>query len=80
MIAGGLAVLLPAGAETASALISSSTINELATHKRDGRRVRASGRVCAVARTRRQSRVTDTRRWCECVDVAAVLASPKEER
>jgi pimeloyl-ACP methyl ester carboxylesterase len=28
------------------------------------------GRVCAVAKTRSGSRVTDTRRWCERVDVA----------
>jgi hypothetical protein len=28
------------------------------------------GRVCAVAKTRSGSRVTDARRWCERVDVA----------
>jgi pimeloyl-ACP methyl ester carboxylesterase len=30
-----------------------------------------SGRVCAVANTRIRSRVTDTRRWCERVNVSA---------
>jgi hypothetical protein len=38
------------------------------------------GRVCAVATTRAGSRVTDTRRWCEPVDVVEVRATPKEER
>jgi pimeloyl-ACP methyl ester carboxylesterase len=32
------------------------------------------GRVCAVAKTRSGSRVTDTRRWCERVDVVPVRA------
>jgi pimeloyl-ACP methyl ester carboxylesterase len=32
------------------------------------------GRVCAVATTRRGARVTDRRRWCERVQVAATLA------
>jgi pimeloyl-ACP methyl ester carboxylesterase len=31
------------------------------------------GRVCAVAKTRSGSRVTDARRWCERVQVAATL-------
>ncbi len=30
-----------------------------------------TGRVCAVANTRTRSRVTDTRRWCERVNVSA---------
>jgi hypothetical protein len=134
MIAGRLtvvaavAVTVLAGAEAANALIATNTIDELATHKRDGRLVRATGpiactrgeriaitatvrqaaararsrwrgrctgavqhwritgrarrgtrfedgrgRVCAVATTRRAAHVTDTRRWCEPVDLAAVL-------
>jgi pimeloyl-ACP methyl ester carboxylesterase len=35
------------------------------------------GRVCAVARTRRGARVTDRRRWCERVQVAATFGRGK---
>ena len=127
LVVVGLAVALLFGAETASAFISSNTIDERATYKKDGRLVGVSGRiactrgervairvairqsataarsrgrwkgrcrgkvqhwqvtaharrgtrfkngggrVCAVANTRSGSRVTDTRKWCERVDVA----------
>jgi hypothetical protein len=66
-VVAAVAVTVLAGAEATNALISSNTIDELATHKRDGRLVRA------VATTRRAAHVTDTRRWCEPVDLAAVL-------
>jgi pimeloyl-ACP methyl ester carboxylesterase len=127
LVAVGLAVVVLSGAEAASAYISANTIDELATHKNDGRLLRVTGpiactrgerisigvavsqpataaraqsrwrgrcngevqrwqvgararggarfetgrgRVCAVAKTRSGSRVTDARRWCEPVDVA----------
>ena len=128
LVALGLAVVMLAGADAASAFLSANTIDELATHKKHGRLVRVtgpigctrgervsisvgvrqpataararnrwkgrctgevqhwqvrartrrgtrfengSGRVCAVANTRTGSRVTDTRRWCERVNVSA---------
>ena len=39
-----------------------------------------SGRVCAVAKTRTGSRVTDTRRWCERVNVVPEPRSRQEDR
>jgi hypothetical protein len=36
------------------------------------------GRVCAVATTRAGSRVTDTRRWCERVDVVEVQTRDRD--
>jgi hypothetical protein len=136
-VGAGLAVVMLAGADAASALIATNTIDDLATHNEHGRLVRATGpiacargervairivvrqpataararkrwkghctgevqhwlvtararrgtrftdgrgRVCAVAITRDGPRATDTRRWCERVDVVEVLATPKEER
>jgi hypothetical protein len=38
------------------------------------------GRVCAVANTRTGSRVTDTRRWCERVDVSAVQSRGRDKK
>jgi alpha-beta hydrolase superfamily lysophospholipase len=38
------------------------------------------GRVCAVAKTRSGSRVTDTRRWCERVDVSAVQSRGRAKK
>jgi pimeloyl-ACP methyl ester carboxylesterase len=37
-------------------------------------------RVCAVANTRSGSRVTDTRRWCERVDVSASQSRGRDKR
>jgi pimeloyl-ACP methyl ester carboxylesterase len=126
LVAVGLAVVLLAGAEPASAIITANTVDEQATYRKDGRLLRVTGpvrctrgervsigvvvrqpataarargrwkgrctgevqrwqvwlrarrgtrfengrgRVCAVARTRSGSRVTDRRRWCERVEV-----------
>jgi pimeloyl-ACP methyl ester carboxylesterase len=128
LVLAGLAALLLSGADAASAFIAANTIDELATHKNDGRLLRVTGpigctrgervsirvtvtqratgararsrwrgrctgkvqrwqvgararrgtrfengrgRVCAVAKTRSGSRVTDTRSWCERVNVVA---------
>jgi pimeloyl-ACP methyl ester carboxylesterase len=38
------------------------------------------GRVCAVAKTRSADRVTDTRRWCERVDVSAVQSHRRDKK
>jgi pimeloyl-ACP methyl ester carboxylesterase len=38
------------------------------------------GRVCAVAKTRSADRVTDTRRWCERVDVSAVQSHRRDNK
>ena len=41
--------------------------------RRETRFKNGGGRVCAVAKTRTGSRVTDSRRWCERVQVTATL-------
>ena len=137
LVVAGLAVVLLGGGEAANAFIATNTIDELATHKKDGRLVRvtgpigctqgervsitvgirqpataararsrwkgrctgeiqhwqvrprarrgtrfenAAGRVCAVATTRSGYSRTDTRRWCERVDVVEVLTATTRPR
>jgi hypothetical protein len=51
---------------------------QVKAHARHGTRFQnGSGRVCAVAKTRRGTRVTDRRRWCERVNVLRALAYHK---
>jgi hypothetical protein len=56
----GVAVAVLAGAEAANAIITTNTIDELATHKRDGRLVRTTGPI-GCARARRGTRFEDGR-------------------
>lgn len=54
----GVAFALLAGAEAASALISSNTIDQLATHKQDGRLVRVTGPIACTRAERISIRVS----------------------
>jgi hypothetical protein len=42
-VVAGLALVLPAGVEAASAIITTNTLDPLASHKQDGRLVRVTG-------------------------------------
>jgi hypothetical protein len=56
-VVAGVAVALLAGAEAASALIATNTIDELATHKADGRLVRVTGPIACMRGERVSIRV-----------------------